>query len=814
MQTRRRAAELQCAPLPPDPLTNSVGRIMPRPAYDAGRSAPAWSEGATGAGMQSLGIEETLEAVDGVVGDWLSMATKIGRARRRGARAMLKWLSGFPGDTWEERWILSGLDSAPRTWKDTLAPQVGVRGEVLTAAMTALLLAGVIRPSCSWLLATKQFIKTGALSLVVNEPEALQRIRALPAYQAANEWSRRNTEMCLVRLLIRTGKRLEQLRGDDLLAYADIVPTSRRSHHEHLAWEVLVALGPLAGEQPTLRAAWGASTRSRQHSVATLVDRYGIPASPVRDLLVDYFTEIKDGMDYGSLSSLAYRLVRLFWVGVLEINPDQADLNLSKEVALAWRESLAVTLDGQPRQEMHSTIFGVRALYRDISEWSYEEPERWAVWVAPCPIPKSASKSFSKAKRPNRAKMHARTRMLTPLLPSFRAAAAEARDHGRRLLEATHAASHGDRYEVDGVTYERHDPAPRTPSAVPRAMVWANVLKVSPGAVPPTLEGGRANVSRIEADGFWGWAVTETLSETGVRIEELVETTQLSLRHYVAPTTNTIIPLLHIVPSKTDAERLIPMSPDLVKVLLAVQRRARGEGSTIPLSVRYDPTEKVFSDPLPHLFARLVGARQEVLSMAYIRKILHQIATRAGASDAGAPVHFTPHDFRRLFSTDLVGSGLPMHIVASLLGHLNLETTRGYTAVFPEEVVQAHQAFIERRRGARPEGEFRQATEAEWGDFEQHFLLRTVALGDCHRPYATPCVHESACARCRFLDVDPRQSPRLEEMAVNAEGCLEEARRHVWLGEVAALEESLVHIRRRRDEALAKQRASEAVPGS
>lgn len=502
----------------------------------------------------------------------------------------------------------------------------------------------------------------------------------------------------------------------------------------------------------------GASTRSRQHSVATLVDRYGIPASPVRDLLVDYFTEIKDGMEYGSLSSLAYRLVRLFWVGVLEINPDQADLNLSKEVALAWRESLAVTLDGQPRQEMHSTIFGVRALYRDISEWSYEEPERWAVWVAPCPIPKSASKSFSKAKRQNRAKMHARTRMLTPLLPSFRAAAAEARDHGRRLLEATHAASHGDRYEVDGVTYERHDPAPRTPSAVPRAKVWANVLKVSPGAVPPTLEGGRANVSRIEADGFWGWAVTETLSETGVRIEELVETTQLSLRHYVAPTTNTIIPLLHIVPSKTDAERLIPMSPDLVKVLLAVQRRARGEGSTIPLSVRYDPT------------------------------------------DAGAPVHFTPHDFRRLFSTDLVGSGLPMHIVASLLGHLNLETTRGYTAVFPEEVVQAHQAFIERRRGARPEGEFRQATEAEWGDFEQHFLLRKVALGDCHRPYATPCVHESACAKCRFLDVDPRQSPRLEEMAVNAE--------------VAALEESLVHIRRRRDEALAKQRASEAVPGS
>ncbi|MGH3705538.1 MAG: tyrosine-type recombinase/integrase [Agromyces sp.] len=354
--------------------------------------------------------------------------------------------------------------------------------------------------------------------------------------------------------------------------------------------------------------------------------------------------------------------------------------------------------------------------------------------------------------------------------------------------------------------YERHDPPRRAQTMPGRAMIWANVIDVADHASPPPLEYGRVNVRRIEADGFWAWAVTETLSETGVRIEELVEITQLSLRHYVAPTTNTIIPLLHIVPSKTDAERLVPMSPTLVKVLVEVQRRARGKFSTIPLSIRYDPYEKTFSEPLPHLFARAVGPRQEVLSMAYTRKLLQVVAKRAGIFDSGEPVRFTPHDFRRLFSTELVNSGLPLHIVATLLGHLSLETTRGYTAVFPEEVVQAHHAFIERRRLTRPEGEYRPATDDEWADFEHHFLLRKVALGDCHRPYATPCVHESACARCRFLDVDPAQVSRLEEMASNAEARLDEARAHVWLGEVAALEESLVHIRRRRDEALAKAR--------
>jgi hypothetical protein len=44
----------------------------------------------------------------------------------------------------------------------------------------------------------------------------------------------------------------------------------------------------------------------------------------------------------------------------------------------------------------------------------------------------------------------------------------------------------------------------------------------------------------------------------------LLELTQLSLRHYTAESTGPLVPLLHIVPSKTDAERLIPMSLALV----------------------------------------------------------------------------------------------------------------------------------------------------------------------------------------------------------------------------------------------------------
>jgi len=79
---------------------------------------------------------------------------------------------------------------------------------------------------------------------------------------------------------------------------------------------------------------------------------------------------------------------------------------------------------------------------------------------------------------------------------------------------------------------------------------------------------------------------------TGCRIEEVLELAQLSLRHYTPPSTGKLVPLLHIVPPKTDRERLIPMAPDLVAVLVAVQRRARGDAPQVPLSVRYDPHEK------------------------------------------------------------------------------------------------------------------------------------------------------------------------------------------------------------------------------
>ncbi|WP_198958187.1 MULTISPECIES: tyrosine-type recombinase/integrase [Amycolatopsis] len=264
--------------------------------------------------------------------------------------------------------------------------------------------------------------------------------------------------------------------------------------------------------------------------------------------------------------------------------------------------------------------------------------------------------------------------MLTPLLPKLVATATARRDWSVRLLAAAGGTGHDEQVVVDGVTYVRHDPPPLY-LRQRRSRIWLR-----------GPDGTHLDVTALEADCFWAWALIETLRLTGCRIEEAMELTQLSLRHYTPPTTGTVVPLLHIVPSKLDIERLIPMAPELVTVLLTIVRRVRGTDGRIPLSIRYDTQDRVHGAPLPHLFSRPVGARQEVLSGSCIRTILNVTAEAAGLEDNGEPVRFTPHDFRRLFTTELVGAGLPLHIAATLLGHLDLDTTRGYTAVFPADV--------------------------------------------------------------------------------------------------------------------------------
>ena len=141
--------------------------------------------------------------------------------------------------------------------------------------------------------------------------------------------------------------------------------------------------------------------------------------------------------------------------------------------------------------------------------------------------------------------------------------------------------------------------------------------------------------------------------------------------------------------------------------------------------------------------------------------------------------------------TDAIMSGLPPHIAQVICGHKNIGTTIGYKAVYPAEAIEAHRAFIARRRATRPSEEYRTPTEEEWDAFLAHFEKRKVSVGTCARAFASPCVHEHACVRCSLLRPDPAQRDRLEEIRDNLHDRIAEAEREGWLGEIEGLKVSL-----------------------
>ncbi|HSO51414.1 MAG TPA: hypothetical protein VL330_01445, partial [Actinomycetes bacterium] len=66
-------------------------------------------------------------------------------------------------------------------------------------------------------------------------------------------------------------------------------------------------------------------------------------------------------------------------------------------------------------------------------------------------------------------------------------------------------------------------------------------------------------------------------------------------------------------------------------------------------------------------------------------------------------------------------------------------------AVYPDEVINGHRAFIARRRALRPSAEYRVPTEQEWEEFLGHFERRKLSLAWIFRrgrgcgPELQPC---------------------------------------------------------------------------
>ena len=432
----------------------------------------------------------------------------------------------------------------------------------------------------------------------------------------------------------------------------------------------------------------------------------------------------------------------------------------------------------------------VRAFYLDIQQWALEDPS-WVPWAVPSPVRKNDTQGYEKARRKTVAAMHQRVRERLPHLPALADAAGRCLAETTALLTAAAGCEPGEVFDHAGTRYRR------------KALKSAGLSARHQGNPSVTAEnlvtGETVNLTRREDEAFWAWAIVETLRLSGVRLEELLEITHLALVSYQLPDSGEIVPLLQIVPSKSNEERLLLVDPELASVLATVITRLRaGNDGAVPLVARYDHHERTTGPLLPHLFQRVLGARREVISPGTVYKLINTALAAAGLKDAtGQPLAYRPHDFRRCFTTAAVTGGLPVHIAARILGHKSLTTTETYMAVFQDDLIRSYRAFLDKRRATRPAEEYREPTDQEWQEFQKHFQLRKVALGTCGRPYGASCQHEHACLRCAMLRVSPQQRPRLTEIIHNLRERITEARMNGWLGEVQGLEVSLEAAKRK-----------------
>jgi integrase len=725
-----------------------------------------------------------------------------GWVRRHGAGMLLDHLGGFLDDGWQERWAASGLERVgPRRFRHAVCDTAGVRASParlwqLTSGLGALLAVDVMRPSFEFLLGARLDHAWRRLLAWRRDPHAdiLERV-------GCTAQTRARATGLLARLLMVTGRPVAELTAEDLLeCRAVVLARSKQTVGLGHVWLCLADAGIVEGSLAE-------ALRPGPKSVAELVDRYQLASRPVRNLLIGYLTQRAVNVDYSTLRGLVTHLCLRFWKQVETIAPGIDTIDLPDDVAAAWKDAVRWRTDHTgrrvPRRGAVDTLITVRGFYADLIQLAHEDPGRWAQWACRPPVSEAEAKAYRKWRLSLRSQMHQRTRARAVHVGKLADVAERTWHRMRVLLDAARAAGSGEQFTVEATTWRRVDGASH-------AQAHPRIVAVNAAGNPV---GERLDMVIEEEDAFWGFAVVEVLRHTGIRIEELLELTQLDLHtyHHPDPAVGTVL-LLHVNPSKQDRERMVVVPPELAAVFATMARRIRAAvGSTdtaLPALVAYDYGECINSEPLPFLFQRTAGrgfkGTTRPMHKTYVARVLNKVlATADPRGPDGTPLDYTAHDFRRIFATDALAAGLPPHLIQKLMGHATLATTQSYAAVFPDDIIRAHRAFIHNRRSLRPADEYRDVTDAEWDEFEEHFAKRKIAIGDCMRAYGTSCVHEYACEQCKLARPDPDAQPRLRRTRDGLVEQLAEARQRGWLGEIerlghilAAVDDKLSEIER------------------
>ncbi len=301
------------------------------------------------------------------------------QGRRPGVLAVVAWLQARSGETWQERWLASGAESAA-DWRSLVDPSHGRATPSVTRplghlapGLLVMICGDVIRPSLPFLLASAGTRRNLAPEMArARDPEGFA---ALVGSVDAADVGLQAGQQALTRvacILAAKGGLVADITVGDCVEVLELARQMRGETEGRagspLFYQLLRDTGVLGDDAPaTLRVFAG---RGRP-GPAQLIDRYRIACRPVRDVLVDYLAERQTSADFSSLQRLAYLLGKLFWAELEAHHPRIDSLKLPREVAAAWKERVMTkTRGGQKsvRLDGRNVLSAVRAFYLDLAE--------------------------------------------------------------------------------------------------------------------------------------------------------------------------------------------------------------------------------------------------------------------------------------------------------------------------------------------------------------------------------------------------------------------------------------------------------------
>lgn len=646
------------------------------------------------------------------------------------------------GASLQERWETFEA----KRWAELRATQSGRPAQHLLRSTRLLAMSWAVRPGWQvlWSLSTGHLLgwtpPDHPLALAnARFAEGMERIGQL------NPLARKRAPGLAIRLLLRGGyRRLEQITEEDLLT-----AEGRRSSGIDTVDATLCALGvfdrsPQRGFSRHRRA-------RRPPTPAEMVARAKMPDRfrEVTRLYVEQ-AKLRNGYAHSTSKTRVNSLAR-FWRFVAEHFPGvESAREIRRDHGLAFRDRMIEEsrtnrrVDKDTGEDDRLTPYGVigdvRIFFHDGCAWGSEEGSPLAGLMPDVPPLKNRDfGSFNGVYARQEARMAQRIFDLERELPGIRAfALAEWRAAEGRLARE-----------------------PESHQAI-----------------------------RAELSAFWDWALVELFLQSGVRIEEALELSALDVLRRRLPDGRAYY-LLHIKPSKHDRARLLPIGDGLGHVLAQIVAHVRAfyGNDSVPAIETWDFHE---NRPRPRAPYLIQGAGQpRGMAPTTVRERLKRISLAAGARRAdGEPLYLKPHDGRRMFASEHLNNNTPVHVIAALLGHADLDTVMVYAKLYPTTLVEEYRKAV---RGSflavHGVESLRNPSAEEWAELSANCEMRDMGTHLCALPTGDHCPRGLVCLGCNHAQPKQSAAPVFARMAASHKRELAKARkRGEPAGQIAARE--------------------------